>query len=49
LPAAAIVIAARLIVEEGFAWQWTVWTIVAVWVAKEAVLYPFVWQSHDPN
>jgi membrane-bound ClpP family serine protease len=24
------------------------WTIVAVWVAKDAILYPFLWRAYDP-
>ena len=29
--------------------QWIGWTIVAVWVAKDAILYPFLWRAYDPN
>jgi membrane-bound ClpP family serine protease len=28
---------------------WLVWTIVALWVLKDAALYPFVWRSYDPD
>jgi membrane protein implicated in regulation of membrane protease activity len=25
------------------------WIIIAAWVAKEAILFPFVWRSYDPD
>lgn len=35
------------VLADRFAWpRWTVWTICAIWVAKDAVLYPFVWRSY---
>jgi membrane protein implicated in regulation of membrane protease activity len=50
LPAIVIVIVVLLAVEDGLGWpQWIVWTIVAVWVAKDAILYPLVWRSYDPG
>jgi membrane protein implicated in regulation of membrane protease activity len=49
LPATALVIVVLLAFSNHLAWpQWVVWTIVAVWVIKDAVLYPFVWRSYDP-
>jgi membrane protein implicated in regulation of membrane protease activity len=27
--------------------DWALWSIVAVWVAKDALLYPLVWRSYD--
>lgn len=50
LPATVIVIVVLLAVEDGLGWpQWIVWTIVALWIAKDAILYPFVWRSYDPS
>lgn len=47
LPATGLVIAVLLVVEDDLAWpRWLVWTIVAAWVAKDAILYPFVWRSY---
>lgn len=50
LPATVIVIVILLAVESGLGWpQWIVWTMVVMWVAKDAILYPFVWRSYDPG
>lgn len=50
LPATVVVVVVLLVIAESLAWpQWIVWTIVAVWVAKDAILYSFVWRSYDPN
>jgi membrane protein implicated in regulation of membrane protease activity len=27
--------------------DWVLWSIVAIWVAKDALLYPLVWRSYD--
>lgn len=27
--------------------QWLFWVLVGAWVAKEVVLFPFVWRSYD--
>lgn len=50
LPAAALLIVVLRAVGDHFAWPpWVVWTIVGAWVAKDAILYPFVWRSYDPH
>jgi membrane-bound ClpP family serine protease len=47
LPGTALLVATLLFVEDDLAWPpWLVWTIVAAWVAKDAILYPFVWRSY---
>ncbi len=28
---------------------WALWSIVALWIAKDAILFPIVWRSYDPN
>lgn len=27
--------------------DWLFWTIVCVWIAKEVILFPFVWEAYD--
>ena len=27
--------------------EWLFWTIVCVWIAKEVILFPFVWEAYD--
>jgi membrane-bound ClpP family serine protease len=50
LPATALLIVVLLGAAERFAWpQWVVWTIVVLWVAKDALLYPLLWRSYDPS
>jgi membrane protein implicated in regulation of membrane protease activity len=50
LPLTALAIAILLLVEDHLEWpQWIVWTLVAVWVAKDAILYPLVWRAYDPS
>jgi len=26
---------------------WFIWGLVALWIAKDAILFPFVWRSYD--
>lgn len=48
LPGTVLVIVVFLALEDALAWPWwLVWTIGAAWVAKDAILYPFVWRSYD--
>jgi membrane-bound ClpP family serine protease len=48
MPATVLLIVVLVAFDDGLAWpQWIVWTIVAVWVAKDAILYPFVWRAYD--
>jgi membrane protein implicated in regulation of membrane protease activity len=28
---------------------WIVWGSIVVWIAKDAILYPFVWRAYDPD
>lgn len=50
LPEAALVIVILLLLQEwlGFS-TWLTWSLVGLWVAKDAALYPFVWRSYDPG
>jgi membrane-bound ClpP family serine protease len=48
LPATMLVTMVLLGAGDRFAWpQWIVWTLVALWVAKDAMLYPFLWRAFD--
>ena len=50
LPATALVVVVLLGVGDHLGWpRWVVWTIAAVWLAVDALLYPLVWRSYDPN
>ena len=49
LPGTALLVVVLRGLGEHFAWpQWIVWTIAGIWVAKDAMLYPFLWRSYDP-
>jgi membrane-bound ClpP family serine protease len=50
LPEVALVIVVLLLLQEwlGFA-TWLTWSLVGLWVAKDAAFYPFVWRSYDPS
>jgi membrane protein implicated in regulation of membrane protease activity len=28
---------------------WSVWTVVVIWVAKDVIMFPFVWRSYDKS
>ena len=48
LPEAALVVIILLALQHWFAIPtWVVWSLVALWVAKDAALYPLVWRSFD--
>lgn len=50
LPATALLVVVLVWVEGRLDWpSWVFWVIVAGWVAKDAVLYLFVWRSYDPS
>lgn len=50
LPEVALLVIILLLLQHWFAIPtWVVWGVVALWVAKDAVLYPFVWRSFDPE
>jgi membrane-bound ClpP family serine protease len=29
--------------------SWVFWTIIAAWIVKDALLFPFVWRAYDPD
>ncbi|HVL35049.1 MAG TPA: NfeD family protein [Burkholderiales bacterium] len=48
LPAIGLVLMILLAVEANLAWpRWVVWTLVAAWIAKDAILYPVLWRAYD--
>ncbi|MBN2429759.1 MAG: NfeD family protein [Deltaproteobacteria bacterium] len=50
LPGVAAFIAVLLIVGHWVVLPgWLFWVLVACWIAKEAVLFPFVWRAYEPN
>jgi membrane-bound ClpP family serine protease len=50
LPATALVLLVLLVTVDRLAWpQWVVWAGVTLWVAKDAILYRFVWRSYKPS
>ena len=50
LPGLALLILILILVQR---WvdlpAWIVWGSIAVWVAKDAILYPFVWRAYDQD
>lgn len=50
LPEAALVVVILLLLQHWFGIPtWVVWSVTALWVAKDAALYPLVWRSYDPR
>jgi len=50
LPELALLVVVLLVLRD---WQglpaWLAWSVVGLWLAKDAALYPFVWRSYDPG
>ncbi len=50
LPEAALIIVIMLLLQRWLGFPaWVPWTVLALWVAKDAALYPWVWRSFDPG
>lgn len=48
LPATALLILILVLLKDRLQIPgWAVWSIVAIWVMKDALLYPLVWRSYD--
>ena len=48
LPGLAVVVVLLLVLQRWTDLEsWLVWTFVALWIAKDAVFYPFVWKAYD--
>ncbi|MCW5603941.1 MAG: NfeD family protein [Burkholderiales bacterium] len=49
LPDALLVVAVMLLAQMWLAFPtWIIWSAVGLWIAKDAMLYPFVWRAYDP-
>jgi membrane protein implicated in regulation of membrane protease activity len=50
LPALALVVLLLVILRHWIPISpWVFWGIIVAWMAKDAVLFPFVWRSYDPD
>ena len=48
LPEAVLVVVVMMLFQQWLAWPaWLTWGVVALWVAKDAALYPLIWRSYD--
>jgi membrane protein implicated in regulation of membrane protease activity len=50
LPEVALLVIILLLLQQGFGIPaWVIWSVVALWIAKDAALYPLLWRSFDPE
>jgi len=50
LPEAALVVVILLLLQAWLGFPtWLTWSLVGLWVTKDAAFYPFVWRSYDPG
>jgi membrane protein implicated in regulation of membrane protease activity len=50
LPGLALVVLLLLLLRHWMTISpWVFWGIIVAWMAKDAVLFPFVWRSYDPD
>lgn len=50
LPELAVLVAALLWLEEPLGLpRWLVYSLVGLWLVKDAALYPFLWRAYDPS
>jgi membrane protein implicated in regulation of membrane protease activity len=50
LPATALLIVLLLLAQRWLDFSsWVLWSVVAFWVVKDIILFPFVWRSYDPD
>ncbi len=48
LPGIAVVVLLIILVRQWIDIPlWLVWTLIVIWIAKDAVLYPFVWRAYE--
>jgi membrane protein implicated in regulation of membrane protease activity len=48
LPELAVLIVAIHFVQEWIQLPaWAIWTLCLLWIAKDVILYPFVWRAYD--
>lgn len=50
LPEAAVVLLTGFLLQQWLAFPaWITWTVLGLWLAKDAALYPWTWRSYDPD
>lgn len=50
VPEAALLVVILLLLQSWLGFPtWLTWSLVGLWVAKDAALYPLVWRSYDPG
>lgn len=50
IPGVVVLILVLMIVEHWLTMpSWLFWAVIFLWLAKEVVIFPFVWHAHDPN
>jgi len=50
LPSLALVIALMVILRRYYEFPLLyIWAVIVAWVAKDAILYPFVWRAYDSS
>jgi membrane protein implicated in regulation of membrane protease activity len=50
LPEIALLVVVLLLMHDWLEFPaWLTWSLVGLWVAKDAAQYPFVWRSYDPG
>lgn len=50
IPGTVLLVIVLILVQKwAYIPPWLFWTIVAAWIAKEIVLFPFVWRSYDSS
>ena len=50
IPGVVILVLVLMIVENWVAMPaWLFWSVIFLWLAKEIIIFPFVWHAHDPN
>jgi len=50
LPGLVGLVLVLIIIRQWFALPgWLFWVLIACWVVKDVVLFPFVWRAYEPN
>ena len=50
IPGVVVLFLVLMIVEHWVAMPaWLFWSVIFLWLVKEAIIFPFVWHAHDPD
>ena len=50
IPGVVVLVLILMVVEHWTAMPaWLFWAVIFLWLAKEVIIFPFVWQAHDPK